>query len=232
MPNALSLLLSRPVAALLAIFGLPEIAAEPMDERTLHTYERFTAERIDRGTGETVAPPGPVAGYLRWLGVHREVLFHGSRRGGLAELRTTRESHDASAFGDQQAVFATDDPVWALFFAVLERTDGFTSTRNATIATSAAPLRRRYFFSVNDGVPHGGDTGPGWLYVLPQAGFEYEPPRLGVLHTAQWVSRAPVRPLAAIAVAPADFPFADRIGRHRDGESILRTIWRARRLRT
>jgi hypothetical protein len=41
----------------------------------------------------------------------------------------------------------------------------------------------------------------------------------GGLDDAEWISPTPVRPRARLAVSRADFPYADRVFRHRFGES-------------
>lgn len=44
-------------------------------------------------------------------------------------LEPIRRARDTTQFGDRQAVYATSDPVWAMFFALLRRGRPF-STRN------------------------------------------------------------------------------------------------------
>lgn len=177
----------------------------------------------------TLDPPAPAFTYLSWLAAHQPVLFHGTKRGALTELGTARESSDVSVFGNQQAVFASDDPVWAMFFAVVNRGPALTSMRNGSVSTVGSPDRRHYYFSVNERPGDDAVLGPGWIYVLPRAGFRAEPAHFGVLYTSHWVSERLVRPLFRIAVSEADFPFAPRIGRHHPEESMLRTLWKARR---
>ena len=84
--------------------------------------------------------------------------------------------------------------------------------------------RRLYWFSVYASFADEDLLADGWLYVLPRHGFRQEPAFLW--YSGQWVSSRPVKPLARIAVAPSDFPFVDRIARHEDGESMIRTMWR------
>jgi hypothetical protein len=208
---------------------LPEVPVPVVDGATERAYREFTEAHLDGGAGPavlTLEPPGPLLGYLQWLATRRDVVFHGTRQGGLEELRTQRETRDASAFGDQVAVFASDDPVWAMFFSVLRRGGDFRGTRNGAMSTADEPLRRRYFMSVNAEVAPGDEKTDGWLYVLPKDGFESEPPLYGHVHTSHWVSRRPVRALGRFAVAASDFPVP--IVRHARGESQLRTVWRAR----
>ena len=175
--------------------------------------------------GEQVDIPEPRLDFLRWLGENRDVVFHGSPLGDLAELSTERKSRDTTTWGDQTAVYASSDPVWAIYFAVLRRDKGWTGTRNGTLAIGD---RRRYFFVHNHGSQSPDRFGPGTVYLLPPDTFEAEPPLAGTIDTAHLVSRVPVTPLARVNVTPEDFPFRNRIGYFRgDREPIWLTLLRA-----
>lgn len=175
--------------------------------------------------GESDRIPEPRLDFIRWLPLHRDVVFHGSPQGDLTELSTERRSRDLTAWGDQTAVYATSDPVWALYFATLRRDNGWHGTRNGTLAVGG---RRRYFFVHNHGSQSPDRFGPGTLYILPPDTFEAEPPLAGTIDTAHLVSHVPVKPLARIDVTPADFPFRDRIGYYRfDREPVWLTLLRA-----
>jgi hypothetical protein len=192
----------RPLlAALLRHSGLPSLGP-PLDE-----------------------PRAPLCERLRWRAATEDVLFHGSSNPDLRELAPIRRSRDKTAFGDQQAVYATSDPVWATFFAVLRR--GRVSMRNASLGLAGESLYPRwYFFSINR--PDGGEHfAPGSLYVLPRTTFTCQSPLLGKIDTAQWVSHEAVPVLERIDVTPADFPLADLVVMHREREPIVVTIARA-----
>jgi hypothetical protein len=184
----------------------------------------FTAAADALLRGESPELPEPRLEFLRWLGLHRPVLFHGSPRDDLTELSTERRSRDATAWGDQTAVYASSDPVWAIYFAVLRRDGGWTGTRNGSMGIGR---RRFYFFVHNRGSESPERFGPGALYLLPPDTFEPQPKALGFIDLAQLVSRVPVRPLARVDVTPEDFPFRDAIGYYREGEPIWRSMFRA-----
>jgi hypothetical protein len=178
--------------------------------------------------GETVAVPDPRLDFLRWLAENRPVVFHGSPRDDLRELSTERQSRDATVWGNQQAVYASTDPVWAIYFACLRRDRGWTGTRNASIGRAGGPLYpRRYFFLHNRGSASPDRFGPGSLYVLAPNTFVADEPLAGAIDTAHLVSHEPVRPLARLDVTPADFPFAARIHYYREGEPSWISLLRA-----
>jgi hypothetical protein len=169
--------------------------------------------------GGAVAVPEPRLDFLRWLAENRPVVFHGSPRDDLRELSTERRSRDATAWGNQQAVYASTDPVWAIYFACLRRDRGWTGTRNGSLGEAGGPLYpRRYFFLHNRGSASPDRFGPGSLYLLSPSSFVAAEPLAGTIDTAHLVSHEPVRPLARLDVTPADFPFAGRIRYYRDGE--------------
>ncbi len=74
--------------------------------------------------GEAVEIPQPRLNFLRWLAENRPVVFHGSPCDDLAELSTERRPSCSTAWGNQQAVYASTDPVWAIYFACLHRDNG------------------------------------------------------------------------------------------------------------
>ena len=135
--------------------------------------------------------PRPLVPYLYWLQETQPIVFHGSQHRALVELTDERKSRDTTAYGDQTAVFASQDPIWAIFFAVLRR-DAIRSTYNASLGADAGVRGRRYFLSVD------GDSvlfAPGALYVLPDSGFAHQPRfrafRHGTSHSGR--NRAPAR---------------------------------------
>jgi hypothetical protein len=136
-------------------------------------------------------------------------------------LSTERRSRDATEWGDQQAVYASSDPVWSIYFAVLRRDNGWRGTRNGSMGIGG---RRFYFFVHNRGSQSPERFGPGSLYVLRPDTFEAE---RRLVDTAHFVSHVPVTPLARIDVTPEDFPFRDRIGYYRDREPIWISVLRA-----
>ena len=208
----------------LRLARLPRLDPPEVDTET---EQRFQALADALLAGDDSPLPEERIDFLRWLAANRNVVFHGSPRADLAELSIERKSQDMTEWGNQQAVYATTDPVWAIYFACLRRDDGWRGTRNGSMGSPRGPLYpRSYFFVHNRGSQSPERFGPGSLYVLPPETFEAEPPLGGVIDTAHLVSRTSVRPLARVEVTPADFPFRDRIGYYRDREPIFVTLLR------
>jgi hypothetical protein len=207
--------------------SLPPVAVDAEAEAV------FSAAAEALLAGEAVSIPEPPLDFLRWLAEHRPVVFHGSPRDDLTELSTERHSRDMTAWGDQQAVYASADPVWAIYFACLRRDGGWTGTRNGSLGQPGGPLYpRTYFFLHNRGSASPDRFGAGSLYLLPPDTFVADSPLAGAVDTAHLVSFEPVRPLARLDVTPEDFPFRDRIGYFRRREPVWISLLRARAVRT
>jgi hypothetical protein len=207
--------------------GLARLPSLPALAVSSETEAEFAAAAHELLAGRTTAIPEQRLDFLRWLAEHRAVVFHGSPRDDLRELSTERRSRDSTPWGNQQAVYASTDPVWSIYFACLRRDRGWTGTKNGSMGQAGGPLYpRRYFFAHNRGSASPERFGPGSLYLLSRAGFVADKPLAGVIDTAHLVSREPVEPLARIDVGPEDFPFRDRVRYYRDREpnwvSLLR----------
>jgi hypothetical protein len=186
------------------------------------------ANRLEGGDGEAIRDvPLAKVEFLRWLTQRRDVLFHGSARRDIEILEPIRRSRDTTEFGNQRAVYASDDPVWAIYFAILRRYAPF-GTRNSSIGLAGHGVYPRWYaFALRPPFDPATRFGPGSLYVLPRALFRPEPPLLGAIDTAQWVSMERVEPIVRIDVTPDDFPFLHAVGPYFEREPMLLTIARA-----
>lgn len=148
--------------------------------------------------------------YLDYLAGLERFVFHGSNRDDIAELRIERESTDRRSFGRQQAVYATSDPHWAAYFALVDR-ENTRSLRNASLAFSSTARTRWYQRDVVLRDPEKPFAREGTLYVLPRETFLPEPKAAGILDTAQWVSPVPVKPLFVLRLDPLSYSLARHI---------------------
>jgi len=144
-------------------------------------------------------------------------MFHGSQRDEISELVTHRESSDTNAFGRREQVFATPDVFWAMWFALLDRTQiGLTSNGcyiNQDEKTSYYEFAiDAESFHVN---PH--PLAKGWIYILKPNTFAEQNKELTYqnLYLAEYGSRVSVEPIAKIEVYPSDFPYTQHIKPYR-----------------
>lgn len=209
---------------------------EPRLEITAAKQEAFAAKAAEvlAANGATVPwdLPWPRHEFTRYLVRDYPVLLHGTPRADVDRL----EPAEQTLFDGRRvtAVFATDDGIWPLFFATLDRSKhaGPYSLRNAAMVVGKPGRERRYYlFSMSRELHRSGVFGPGVVLVLPRDPFA--PAGTGVVRWPEWVSAQPVRPLARLDVAPDEFPFRRRIAVHRDREwfplTWLLYRWRTRR---
>ena len=66
--------------------------------------------------------------FLSILAERREIAFHGTGDPNIESFEP-REPIDFAPFGHQKAVFATTDPIWAMYYAIVDR-DRYRLTLN------------------------------------------------------------------------------------------------------
>lgn len=216
------------LAAIIAAFPLDDCLGPPDTEVSAAAavaFDRLVDALLERklaGDGVPDIPydlPYPRYLFLDHLAATRGWLFHGSPWPDLDLLQPVRHSSDSSEFGDQPAIYATQDPLWATFFAVLDRPRLQGPIMNGAIRLEKedGTNLRRYYFCVEVDSLRRRPWREGTIYILPPAGFESDPAQSGVTYgpyravPTHWLNRNPVQPLARLAVTPEDFPYRDRI---------------------
>ena len=173
-------------------------------------------------------PPGGVVDYdlpqPKWWFLHHQIergfLVHGSNEPAIDEFQT-RANLDAHQ-QPIEAVFASDDAIWPLYFAVVNRpfAESYINWCEHVGAKS------RYIFSIGSDPHDERSWTTGTIYLLPRATFRATP------SSRELVSEVPVRPRARLTVKPTDFPLRNRTRGHRRGESVRSVVLRhALRLR-
>ena len=170
----------------------------------------------------------PVHAFVQWLMARDEFIFHGSNRTEIAEFRPHRESMEiknVGGHGNLEAVYGTHEGLWAMFFAIVDRSQLVGSISNGvdTYTSANGESLDVYQFSIEHRSLAKRPFCPGALYVFARADFERVPLYPGGPPTNEWACFTSVSPLAKIPVEPEDFPFLDRIGAHDDGE--LERLW-------
>lgn len=176
--------------------------------------EAFAALLARTSPGETVDYDLPQP---KWWFLHHLVtsgyLLHGSNENEVDEFRT-RANFDAHNTNRVDAVFATDDAVWPLYFAVVKRPQSLINW------CEHVPGASRYLFSIGTDPRDPASWTAGTVYVLPRETFTPTP------GSRELISLVPVRPRARLTIEPGDFPFKDQTRRHRRGESVRRVALR------
>jgi hypothetical protein len=164
--------------------------------------------------------PWPKWLFLSYLADFKHIAMHGSGDPEIA-LFEPRQSNDLNEFGNQKAIYAASDGLWAMFFAIVDR-GRVTSITNACIrlADEMGNLHGPYYvFSVTQTALPNQPWRTGTVYLLPRGPFTVQPPLAfgsNEVHIAQLASFESLRPLAKLTVTPADFPFLMQIRGHDD----------------
>ena len=193
------------------------------NERSRGAFDELLSSARGQGGCPTLqyTLPWPKWQFLCHASDHHFLAVHGSGNPDIA-LFEPRQSNDLNEFGNQKAVYAASDGLWAMFFAIVDRERFAMSVTNACVrlsdetGTLSGPF---YVFSVSQTALPRQPWRTGTVYLLPRDTFTVQPPMTfgsNTVHIAQLASFTPVRPLAKITVAPEDFPFLEQIRGHDD----------------
>lgn len=198
----------------------PEVT--PNDEKFQYFENVYQAALATQGKLIEYTSVYPKHEFLHYLVTHHNVILHGSTNSAIDLFQPQRFSLDTNAQGSLSAVYATTDPIWPMYFAILDWRVYRGSSRNGVqwVQDATGAIRKAYHFSLNhDMLPLQPWTN-GVIYILPRLTFEELRDDDGEL-TEEWASYAPVVPLARLPITPDNFPFLNDIRGH-DDSAILR----------
>jgi hypothetical protein len=159
--------------------------------------------------------------FLCGLAERREIAFHGTGDPSIESFEP-REPIDFAPFGQQRAVFATTDPIWAMFYAIVDREGFGLAINNGALLLLDDEGRDGlpyYYFSITEAALPKEPWRTGYVYFLPAETFVAQPTATYAGRAAripQLASPVPVTPFARLQVAPGDFPFLTQIRGHDD----------------
>jgi hypothetical protein len=164
--------------------------------------------------------PFPKWQFLCHLADYHDIALHGSGNPDI-DLFEPRQSNDLGEFGNQKAVYAASDGLWAMFFAIvyLDRVKSITNACVRLADETGALHGPYYVFSVSQASLPNQPWRTGTVYLLPRETFITQPSvpfGSNEVHIAQLASFEPVQPMAKLTVTPADFPFLSQIRGHAD----------------
>jgi hypothetical protein len=204
----------------------PLDACLPAPDLNLHpaavqAFEALYQSTLSTGTASEVSYtlPYPKYLFLEYLVQQHTVMLHGSPLHDLQVLKPIRHTRDSREFGDQAAIYSTQDSLWAMFFALLNKSELQGPIMNGAIhlQSDEGDIIRRYFYCVDAGSLTRGPWHPGAIYIMPGDGFDADPDHQGATNGSytmlctHWLKRSEVQPLARLAVVPQDFPFLNQV---------------------
>lgn len=157
--------------------------------------------------------------FLRYITRERQVLLHGSIHADLQELQPRKQTDWSGKW--IQAVFASRDGIWPIFFAILDSRNYRGSIRNGCYVIGEGQIseKRYYFFSLESEYRGRYPFREGWVYLLPGATFTET--SQGFVRFDEWASHEAVQPMSRLKVAPADFPFLSQVAWHKKNETMV-----------
>jgi hypothetical protein len=192
------------------------------DETMRNAFDELWNSTLSIGGCPTIefTLPYPKWQFLCHLADHNSIAMHGSGNPNIAVFEP-RQSNDLNEFGNQKAIYASSDGLWAMFFAVVDR-DRVGSITNACVrlADETGTFQGPYYvFSVSQSALPNQPWRSGTVYLLPRSTFITQPPMAFgsyQVHFAQLASFESVPPLAKLTITPEDFPFLLQIRGHDD----------------
>ena len=159
--------------------------------------------------------PFPKVDFLNYLCDWRGFVAHGSTLPDLATLQPLRLTKDTSEFGNRQQIFSSPDAIWALWFAILDKSR-IRFTENGCVRVGHGPGRIKYY---HFDLPAENKPDPpfteGMVYIANAGDFpDHRPyPMLDWFdaEVEEWGSTVPVTPLVKLSVIPEDFPYLDKV---------------------
>jgi hypothetical protein len=185
-----------------------------LDSQTRSDFDELFARVTAAGANPNIdySLSAPKWQFLCDLADQQRVVLHGTGDPHI-QVFEPRPSNDLNEFGAQTAIYAAGDGLWAMFFAILDRTSTPMATSNACIRLvneAGWVSEPRYVFSISQQALRRQPWRKGTVYLLPVDTFVNQPPfRFGPyeVRVPQLASLVPVEPLAHLEVAPEDFPF-------------------------
>jgi hypothetical protein len=157
------------------------------------------------------ACPFPKFEFLTYLVRRKDVLLHGSNDAGITHFEPRQQTDFRGQV--RESVFATDDGIWPIYFAIVDR-DRVKVLKNACfqVTDEQGISRTRYLFAVPARQLRRHPWWEGAVYVLPRETFVQDRLVDGEGRVwVEWTSDAPLRSLAKLAVGPGDFPFLEDV---------------------
>ena len=158
--------------------------------------------------------------FVNYAAAYRDIALHGSGNPAITQFEP-RQPLDLTDFGNQNAVYAAADGIWAMFYAILDRDNFSLTMANACIQIVTGETIRQslYHFSISRSELAKKPWRNGIVYLLPRATF-VEQPAVFVepvqVKIPQLASLVAVSPLARMQVAPSDFLFLEQVRGHND----------------
>lgn len=181
----------------------------------MEAYEKLALKTTEDGLIEYNLPYAKFR-FLTYISLQGLYVFHGSNHTAIH----TFEPREQTLFNGRwtNAVFASSDPHWAMFYAILNRSRLKGSFRNGCIL---GRRQKYHFYSLNQSTISNDPWTEGMVYLLPRELFST--PKPGLISFDEWICHDPVVPIAKLRVSQEDFYYHNKVAAHNDGEPLFKT---------
>ncbi|MFC5528297.1 hypothetical protein [Cohnella yongneupensis] len=163
--------------------------------------------------------------FIDYVVQNKNMVVHGSNRTDIDQFEVRRQT----LFNGQpvEAVFASKDGIWSIFYAILDRSKVVYNFRNGCIKTASD--MRYYFFSLTEPTYASDPWTTGSVYFLPADAFERT--TRSKAYFDEWVCRQRIHPVMKLSINKEDFVYLNKVAVHKPNESIALT-WLLYKFRT
>ncbi|MBP1996513.1 hypothetical protein [Paenibacillus eucommiae] len=206
----------------LLFYRFPQLA---YSQEEIEEYEKMYSKALTSKSEIKYSSNFPKLHFIQYIASTKKVVLHGSNHKGINEFEPRRQTLFNGKY--EEAVFATRDGIWPIFYAVFDRNKLVGNFRNACISSDLK--YNYYFFSLTRETILSNPWTSGMLYFLPEETFEKV--NHSLVPFDEWISKSPVAPLTKIEVEPEDFYFINKVSYHNPKESVI-VSWFLYKLRT
>jgi hypothetical protein len=158
--------------------------------------------------------PYPKYELLYYLAKEKNAIFHGSPNCNISEFQPFRRTLDSNIHGNVNATYATIDPIWPIFFAILNRTSIKFRIVNgpSKFIFPDGTSQMLYFFAIGSEFLKIHPFTNGMVYIFNRSSFHISGG--GEPEEAEWVCEDKIKWFLCLPISPSDFPFIDQIHPH------------------
>lgn len=155
--------------------------------------------------------------FINYLIQEKNFVVHGSNNKNIDLFETRRQTLFNGRYVN--AIFATKDGIWPIFYAILDRSKIVDNFRNGCI--KSLNDRSYYFFSLTKETIVKDPWTSGMVYFLSSELFERT--NNTRIYFDEWISKEVTKPVVKLEVRKEDFEYRNKISIHNHRESIIRT---------
>ncbi|MCJ8007848.1 hypothetical protein ACFFF5_11730 [Lederbergia wuyishanensis] len=196
-------------------YPLPKILISKEEENAFNHLFESSCKKVDKLITYNLAIPK--IKFLYYLTKNKRIILHGSNNKEIDKFEPRQQTLYNGELAT--AIFATKDPIWPVFYAILDKEKIVGNIRNGSISTNGK--KYFHFYSITKPTLLNKPWTTGMIYILAEDSFTKI--SKGAIQFNEWVSEKAVSPIAKLEIEPSDFYFLNKVAIHRSEESIVKS---------